>query len=216
MKYAVAGIVAVSLILNGCAKSGPPLPSETADAAEMCFAAQLKSLNDQNTPKLSPKAALGPLEFFNVLAVKSRANGKPAMTDFQQFGDGAAVKAKYEKTEHLVDALPECMKRFPLANADATVTLPSDEGERNALCFYAGAYGAGRVKSGKVDSDAVTAKAESYFNLTSDPTNPIILSIANKYTVTSAEDGVRVAADVMGHTTDVGNVYSILVACPSP
>jgi hypothetical protein len=214
MKFAITGLVAASLMLNGCTK-GPALPTENADAAEMCYAAQAKAL-EGTTGKLPTKTALGPLAYFSVLAVKSRAGGKPGMADFQKFAKGDDVKAKYAKTEHLTDALPECLKRFPLADTETKVTLPTDEGERNAICFYTAAYATGKVENDNVDTDAVTQKAASYYKITQDPTNPMLMSIATKYNVRNADDGVRLAADTIGRSTDLGNLYSILSACPSP
>lgn len=147
----------MSLMLAALLAQSVSLDADRHNAAKQCAAASV--MGSQQEPSLRIVARM---MYFVTEAVREKPDDKPF---FARLNEISAELGAQPAPDGIVELLPACLERYPLAHADRVVTLPADRMRRDALCLsvYSLLMGAAQEyeRAGEATGEAATLQASA-------------------------------------------------------
>lgn len=216
MRKTIAAILVVSVFATACSKGSdqtkavPALAAYAYEASKICYSAEMKVIGKSGHP-LTAGQYLGPITYFMTVGETSKKNGPPKLDDYQDFMAESDF-AKYKAIVSRDDYLPQCFKRFPLAQEQSPAKLPSDQLERDTVCLYISRWTTSLLKGVDIKDEKLEAKSKAIQDRILDDFMALG-AMAKKYGVTDTASNDRLMEKIISESTKYGNINAIMSAC---
>lgn len=147
----------MSLMLAALLAQSVSLDADRHDAAKQCAAASVMGSQQESSLRIVAR-----MTYFVTEAVREKPDDKPF---FARLNEISAELGARPAPNGIVELLPACLERYPLAHADRVVTLPADRMRRAVLCLSVYSLLAGAAeeieRAGEATKEAATLQASA-------------------------------------------------------